>query len=69
MRLPGKGSVLALLTCALVLLLASGAAAKRIVGSPGANVVNGTNVRDDIFVRGGNDVVWARGGHDFVYGA
>lgn len=68
MRLPGKGSVFALLACALVLLLASGAAAKRIVGSGGTNIINGTMARDDIFARGGNDVVWARGGNDFVYG-
>ena len=68
MRLSGKGTVLALLACALVLLLATGAAAKRIVGSGGTNIINGTMARDDIFARGGNDVVWARGGNDFVYG-
>ena len=68
MRLSGKGTVFALLACALVLLLASGAAAKRIVGSGGTNIINGTMARDDIFARGGNDVVWARGGNDFVYG-
>ena len=68
MRLSGKGTVLVLLACALVLLLATGAAAKRIVGSGGTNIINGTVVRDDIFARGGNDVVWARGGNDFVYG-
>ena len=68
MRLSGKGSVFALLTCALVLLLASGAAAKRIVGTGGTNIVNGTAARDDIFARGGNDVVWGRGGNDFLYG-
>ena len=68
MRLSGKGTVLALLACALVLLLATGAAAKRIVGSGGTNIINGTIARDDIFARGGNDVVWARGGNDFVYG-
>jgi Ca2+-binding RTX toxin-like protein len=68
MRLLGKGSVIALLVCAFVLLLASAAAAKRIVGTGGTNVVNGTIVRDDIFARGGNDVVWGRGGNDFLYG-
>jgi Ca2+-binding RTX toxin-like protein len=57
-----------LLTCALVLVLAGTAAAKRIVGSGGTNIINGTVFRDDVFARGGNDVVWARGGGDFVYG-
>ena len=68
MRLPGKGSVFVLLAFTLVLTLVGGAAAKRIVGTVGTNVVNGTAVRDDIFARGGNDVVWGRGGNDFLYG-
>ncbi len=68
MRLPGKGSVFALLACALVLVLAGAAAAKRIVGTGGTNIINGTAARDDVFARGGNDVVWGRAGNDFLYG-
>jgi Ca2+-binding RTX toxin-like protein len=68
MRLRGLGRVFTLFACLLVLVLATGAAAKRIVGTGGTNIINGTIARDDIFARGGNDVVWARGGNDFVYG-
>jgi len=52
----------------VVLAFAPVAEAKRIVGNKGANVLKGTNVRDDVFGRDGKDVLIGFGGNDWIYG-
>jgi Ca2+-binding RTX toxin-like protein len=60
----------ALLAFALVVTLAAApvAEAKRIVGNRNANVLKGTNARDDVFGRDGKDVLIGFAGNDWVYG-
>ena len=65
-----RTSLFGLLAFALVLTLAlaPAAQAKRIVGTNSANVLKGTNVRDDIFGRDGKDVLIGFAAADYVYG-
>lgn len=69
------------LTGALLLVLAAGTAAAQTVaivdcnlggpcvGTPGNDLITGSDERDEIRARAGDDEVRARGGDDLVYGA
>ena len=60
--------LLVALSFALLLTLASPAAAKRIVGNRGSNILIGTPQRDVIIARAGHDTVSGGGARDLIYG-
>jgi hypothetical protein len=59
---------IALLAVALLALLATGAAAKRLVGTPQADILRGTAGRDVLDGRAGPDLLDGRGGRDRLLG-
>jgi len=63
------GRRVALLTVALLALLTASAGAKRLVGTPHADVLRGTAGSDVLDGRGGADLLDGRGGRDRLLGA